>query len=69
MSIVTMDMSSYEVERNDLAQSRYSEEILCTGWIPDLAIHQQLPEKKELPSSLAAVDVDTFLCKMYSSQR
>jgi len=69
MSILTMDMSSYEVERNDVAASGYSEEVLCAGWIPNLATHQQLPQKAVLPASLAAVDVEAFLRKMYSSQR
>lgn len=69
MSILTMDMSSYEVERADEISSCYSEEILCAGWIPNLARHQQPPEKTSLSASLAVVDVEAFLRKMYASQR
>lgn len=67
MGTVSMDMSSYEIERGEA--SGYGDEVLCAGWVPALALHQLLIEKAVLPADLAAVDVDTFLRKMYAFQR
>jgi hypothetical protein len=67
MGTVSMDMSSYEIERGEA--SGYGEEVLCAGWVPALALHQPLIEKAALPADLAAVDVDAFLRKMYTFQR
>lgn len=73
MSVLTMDMSSYEVQQNDPVESDYDDEVLCSGWIPSLALQQsQLPvyeTKTEIPEDLVAMSVDIFLRKMYSYQR
>lgn len=67
MGTFCMDMSSYEIDREEL--SGYSDEVLCAGWVPALALHQPHAEESVLPADLAAVDVNTFLRKMYAFQR
>ena len=77
MSILTMDMSSYEVERGKATE--YGDEVLDAGWVPALvlaaqwvpmlALQEVHSEHLDVPASMANVDVDAFLCKMYASQR
>jgi len=71
MSILNMDMSSYEADKIDRPAPLYDEEVLCAGWIPDLALQQPqgMEHRVALPESLAAVSADSFLEKMYSFQR
>ena len=68
---VVMDMSSYEIERSE---TEYGEEVLCSGWNPALNLAcQQIPQTEaehgKLPPSLATVDAETFLQRMYTYQR
>ncbi|MDO8293156.1 MAG: hypothetical protein Q7T29_09880 [Gallionella sp.] len=67
MGTISMDMSSYEIERGEAVASGYGDEILCNGWIPGLACHQPHSEKTSLPADVARVDA--FLRKMYRCQR
>ena len=69
MGTISMDMSSYEFEREDSLSSVYSDEVLCTGWIPALELREAHPQRVEMPTTLANMDVDTFLRKMYTCQR
>jgi len=69
MGTFSMDMSSYEIERNEAMAPGYSDEVLCAGWIPSLACHQPHIRETTLPADLARVDVDAFLRKMYTCQR
>lgn len=69
MSILAMNMSSYEVEQDDEANSAYGDEVMCAGWIPTLAPCEACPEHVEMPASLATVDTEAFLRKMYACQR
>ena len=72
---VVMNMSSYEIENYDLMETEYGEEVLCSGWNPAIALACQqhaLPNDDkhiEIPSSLATVDLEGFLQKMYACQR
>jgi len=66
MSILTMNMSSYEIETAD--KPAYTEEILCTGWNPALALQVNATNKQNLPADLLAADVESFLKRMYVSQ-
>ena len=66
MGTISMDMSSYEIERG---APGYGDEVLCAGWIPGLACHQSHTREAALPAGLASVDVDAFLRKMYRCQR
>ncbi|MDO8810695.1 MAG: hypothetical protein Q7J38_01520 [Gallionella sp.] len=73
MSIVTMNMNDYEVERDDLMAEEYGDEVLCAGWNPSLALQQHLYTERNqpvaMPLKLVAADVDQFLKKMYACQR
>lgn len=70
---IIMNMSGYEVERED-AEMEYGEEILNAGWNPQLALVGECPTARDgghvaLPAALANVDIDAFLSKMYAAQR
>jgi hypothetical protein len=73
MSIVTMNMSQYEVERHDSEASEYGDEVLCAGWNPALGLQQYAyatgKQATAMPHELASVDVESFLKKMYAYQR
>lgn len=74
--LVTMDMCSAK------ADSDYASEVMCAGWNPEIAlmqgraaelaaqlIHSQSQRAGSIPADVAAMDVETFLARMYSSQR
>ncbi|MBU1689993.1 MAG: hypothetical protein KJ958_15600 [Gammaproteobacteria bacterium] len=74
--IVTMDMCSVKVE------SDYISEVMCAGWNPEITmmqdraaevaaqlIHYQSERAGGISVDLAAMDAETFLERMYSSQR
>jgi hypothetical protein len=71
MSILTMDMSSYEVDKIDHAASQYDAEVLCAGWIPNLALQQSpgIEHRVEKPAEPTAASINIFLNRMYSLQR
>jgi hypothetical protein len=67
-------MGSYEIERDDAMETKYGEEILCSGWNPAVALACQQhaaprTDRLTMPSSLATVDAEAFLQKMYICQR
>lgn len=74
--LVTMDMCS------DTTDSDYTSEVMCAGWNPEVAklqgkaaelatqlIHFQLQPTGSMSADLAAMDVESFLARMYASQR
>jgi hypothetical protein len=69
-----MDMGSYEMEHESI-EAEYDEEILCSGWNPEIdSVSQQLqlvPATQELdmPADLSTEVAELFLRKMYSYQR
>jgi hypothetical protein len=71
---VTMNMSNYEIEYEAI-QDEYGDEILCSGWNPEVdSVCQQLQlvptsEHSAMPAGLATEAVELFLRKMYSYQR
>lgn len=73
MSILTMNMSGYEIQRNEEREAEYGEEVLNAGWVPRLAQQEvlalQWENQHSIPSDLANVDVYAFLRKMYRNQR
>ncbi|MDO8810932.1 MAG: hypothetical protein Q7J38_02740 [Gallionella sp.] len=73
MSITTMSMSEYEIEQNGSMAEGYSDEVLCAGWNPALALQQHAYTERghasAMPPELASVDVEQFLKKMYAYQR
>lgn len=73
MSIV-MNMSGYEIEREEVLTEEYDDEVMCAGWNPQLALVGERPvaaidKHAGFPDALACVNVDTFLQKMYKFQR
>lgn len=69
MSVLTMDMSGYEVQRSETAISEYGDEVLSAGWVPALGLREACSEHVELPFVPRIMDVDVFLRKMYRCQR
>lgn len=73
MSILTMNMNSYEIHRHETSPDNYSDEVLSVGWIPSLAqqevLAQQWENRASIPADLANVDASAFLRKMYKNQR
>ncbi len=72
---VIMNMSSYEIERDDAMEAEYGEEVLCSGWNPVVALACQqhvlsrTDEHITMPASLAGADMEVFLQRMYACQR
>ena len=73
MSIVTMNMSDYEIEQDGSKIEEYGDEVLCAGWNPSLALQQHTDTERShtsaMPRELAAIDINIFLKKMYACQR
>lgn len=67
MSILTMDMSSYEIERSET--SGYDDEMLNVGWVPELGLREVCSEHVDLPPAMPLVNVDEFLNRMRRNQR
>lgn len=72
---IVMNMSSYAVEKTSPTHTDYDDEVMCAGWNPqlELAARQHIATLMDrhavLPASLAMVDAETFLQKMYAYQR
>ena len=72
---VVMNMNSYEIERDDAMEAEYGEEVLCSGWNPAVTLACQqhkltwTDRHMTMPSSLAIVDAEGFLQKMYAYLR
>lgn len=71
MGTVMMNMSDYEIERG-MAMEDYGEEVMNSGWNPELALahhEEHLPAPHEqhapMPADLAAMDVEQFVRRMY----
>lgn len=71
---VIMDMSNCEIEYETI-ESEYDDEVLCSGWNPEVdSVRQQLQlvhtdVQLTMPESVATEVVELFLRKMYSYQR
>lgn len=71
---ITMNMNGYEVERADVAEEEYGEEVMCAGWNPQLELIRNYPvtemdKRAAFARELANVDIASFLQKMYLFQR
>jgi hypothetical protein len=72
---IVMNMSSYEVEHSETRETEYGDEVLCSGWNPviELACQQYSAAPCEslhsIPASVAMMDAESFLHKMYAHQR
>ncbi|MBU0622263.1 MAG: hypothetical protein KJ795_10470 [Gammaproteobacteria bacterium] len=74
MATVVMDMSGYGIEHEAPSPESYSEEVMQSGWNPQLGLMEVPADavaKKRgfLDPGLATVDIDTFLKTMYCHQR
>lgn len=63
MGIVTMNMSSYEFERNDAVT--YGDEVLCAGWNPALALRSQAENINAMPPDMLAMNAKSFMERMF----
>ena len=63
MATLTMDMSSYEIDRSDTLN--YADEILNAGWNPALDLQQYTESRQVMPADLIAVDSEMFIKKMH----
>jgi hypothetical protein len=61
-----MDMSSYEIEQDAKVFEEYDEEIMNTGWNPDIDLVCGLQEIQTTVDPTAAVVAEIVLRKMYS---
>ena len=67
-------MSNCEIEYETI-ESEYDDEVLCSGWNPEVdSVRQQLQlvhtdVQLTMPESVATEVVELFLRKMYSYQR
>jgi len=70
---ITMNMSSYEIERDDVTRVECGDAFLYSNRMSALALVCQdysfsaSVRDMIMPSSLATVDAEVFLQKMYSS--
>lgn len=64
MSIVTMDISSFEIERNDPLATADE----CADWTPAPALQHYSRQPDALPVNLILSDTETFLNRMYAYQ-
>ncbi len=66
-------MGSYEVENDDSMTPDFDDEVLCTGWIPELTLQQaqiqDVAPNATIPEDLITANADIFLRKMYTYQR
>lgn len=62
MSIITMNMSSYEIERDDPAPP--PDVAMCPDWNTALALHSDTTIQAAMPADLLTVDVESFLSRM-----
>jgi hypothetical protein len=70
---IVMNMSGYEIEREEVAVEGYGDEVMYAELIPQLVLVDdsrvaEVGKRTELPAGLANVDVDAFLKKMYEYQ-
>jgi hypothetical protein len=67
MGTMIMNMSRGNIERDESVTTEYTEEVLCSGWNPVVAMTQLVPEDKHksFPAELAGVDLELFLHQMY----
>lgn len=70
---IVMNMSGYEIEREEVAVEGYGDEVMYAELIPQLVVFNdsdvaEVGKRTKLPAELASVDIDAFLKKMYEYQ-
>ena len=66
MATLTMNMSGFEIERSETLAD--CDEIMYSGWIPELQVQPCAKSRNEIPQDLLTADVETFLKNMYARQ-
>jgi hypothetical protein len=71
---ILMNMSGYEIEREEVATDEYGDEVMYAEMIPQLVVvsdshFSEMGKDAEISAELANIDVDAFLKRMYESQR
>ncbi len=65
MCIVTMNSNEVEYDNS----INYSDEVLCAGWDPALALQPHTENRNSMPLDMVLLDAEVFLTKMYAYQR
>lgn len=65
MTTLTMNMSSFEIEHNESVM----DEVMCSGWNPDLALYPHTEHKETIPTDMVQLDAEAFLNRMYTYQQ
>ena len=73
MTTMMGNVNGCDIEHEAIVDEGYSEEVMCAGWNPQLALANEIPveqinKQDNLPADPANVEVDTFLKRMYESQ-
>ena len=71
---ILMNMSGYEIEREEVAVEEYGDEVMYAELVPQLVLVNdshvnEVGKRAELTAELANIDIDAFLKRMYESQR
>lgn len=71
---IVMNMSGYEIEREEIVCEDYGDEVMLAELVPQLAPVDdrhaaEMDKHAAFPDELAEVDVEDFLQKMYKYQR
>jgi len=72
---IALNMNNYKIENDDLLEVRYGDEVLFSGWNPVIeqvsqqCINSEIDKSPSMPLSLALVDSEVFMQKMYAYQR
>jgi hypothetical protein len=70
---IVMNMSGYEIEREETAVDEYGDEVMYAELIPQLVVVDdshvtEVGKCADIPAELANEDVDAFLKRMYEYQ-
>ncbi len=70
---IVMNMSGYEIEREERAVEEYDDEVMYAELVPQLvpvndSYVTEMGKRADISAELADVDVDAFLRKMYEYQ-
>jgi len=68
-----MNMSGYEIEREEVAVEEYGDEVMYAEMVPQLVLVNdsdvtEVGKHVDISTELANVDVDAFLKRMYEYQ-
>lgn len=73
MTTIVVNTNGCDIEHEAIVDEEYSEEVMCAGWNPQLALANkshiaQINKQVDQPADPANADIDTFLKRMYESQ-